>query len=207
MQIPFRMGFSGTGSDVKGWFFNGDDKEISNAGKLENGAIALNFDSYAAELKGTFHGDAFDGEYLQRGKRFGTIHATHSVARPTTSGKAPNIEGIWYLENVQSSKKDERAWQFIVNQKDADVAAAILRVDGDTGTLTGSWQDGKFELSHFSGARAALLYVRPQTDGSLLVELAGQHHEGAMTALRPEAARPKGCRSQRTPICIPPLKT
>src|SRR5579862_1236450 len=51
-QIPFRMGFSGSGSDVKGWFFNGDDKEISNAGKLENGAIMLNFDSYAAQLTG-----------------------------------------------------------------------------------------------------------------------------------------------------------
>ncbi|MGA2714984.1 MAG: TlpA disulfide reductase family protein [Bryobacteraceae bacterium] len=191
-QIPFRMGFSGTGSDVKGWFFNGDDKEISNAGKLENGAIALNFDSYAAQLKGTFQGDAFDGEYLQRGKRFGTIHATRSVTRPAASGNVPNIDGIWYLENVRSSKKDENAWQFIVSQKGADVAAAILRVDGDTGTLTGSWQDGKFELSHFSGARAALLYVTPQADGSLAVELAGQRHEGAMTALRPEAARAKG---------------
>ena len=23
-EIPFKIGFSGTGSDVKGWFFNGD---------------------------------------------------------------------------------------------------------------------------------------------------------------------------------------
>jgi thiol-disulfide isomerase/thioredoxin len=191
-QIPFRMGFSGTGSDVKGWLFNGDEKEISNAGKLlQDGAISLNFDSYAGQLTGTFHGDAFDGEYLQRGKRFGTIHATRGVAQPPASGNAPNIDGIWYLENVQSSK-NEKAWQFIVSQHGADVDAAILRVDGDTGTLTGSWRDGKFELSHFSGARAALLYVTPQADGSLAVELAGRVHEGTMTALRPEAAKAKG---------------
>ena len=137
-QIPFRMGFSGTGSDVKGWLFNGDDKEISNAGKLNAGVISLNFDSYAGQLTGTFHGDAFDGEYLQRGKRFGTIHATRGVAPPAATGNAPNIDGIWYLENVRSSKKDEKAWQLIVSQHGADVAAAILRVDGDTGTLTGS---------------------------------------------------------------------
>ena len=31
--------------------------------------------------------------------------------------------------------------------------AAILRVDGDTGALTGSYKDGKFLLGHFSGAR------------------------------------------------------
>jgi hypothetical protein len=29
------------------------------------------------------------------------------------------------------------------------VSAAILRVDGDTGALTGSFRDGKFVLSHF----------------------------------------------------------
>jgi hypothetical protein len=35
------------------------------------------------------------------------------------------------------------AWRFLVRQKGADVSAAILRVDGDTGTLTGTWRDGK----------------------------------------------------------------
>ena len=40
-EIPFKMGISGEGANVKGWFFNGDDKEISNNGKLENGALEL----------------------------------------------------------------------------------------------------------------------------------------------------------------------
>ena len=50
---------------------------------------------------------------------------------------------------------------------------AVLRVDGDTGTLTGSYRDGKFVLSHFSGARPALLTITPQPDGTLGIELAG----------------------------------
>lgn len=47
------------------------------------------------------------------------------------------------------------------------MSAAILRVDGDTGTLTGRYRDGKFMLSHFSGARPLLLEVTPAADGSL----------------------------------------
>ncbi len=55
-KIPFQMGLSGNGANVRGWFFNGDDKEVSNSGKYENGALVLNFDSYAAVLKATVTG-------------------------------------------------------------------------------------------------------------------------------------------------------
>ena len=65
-QIPFRMGFSATGSDVKGWFFNGDDREVSNSGKLENGSLVLNFDSYLAKLTATVK----DGGYGAAARRF-----------------------------------------------------------------------------------------------------------------------------------------
>ena len=53
-DIPFKMGISGEGSNVKGWFFNGKDKEVSNRGKFENGVLTLDFDSYAAHLKATY---------------------------------------------------------------------------------------------------------------------------------------------------------
>ena len=56
---------------------------------------------------------------------------------------------------MTSRKHDEKALQFVVQQRGAEVSGAILRVDGDTGTLTGSYKDGKFTLSHFSGARPA----------------------------------------------------
>jgi hypothetical protein len=57
----------------------------------------------------------------------------------------------------------------IVRQSGAEVSAAILRVDGDTGALTGSFRDGKFVLSHFSGARPSLLELTPAADGTLAV--------------------------------------
>jgi thiol-disulfide isomerase/thioredoxin len=189
-SIPFRIGFSGSGSNVKGWFFNGEDKEISNSGNFENGSLILSFDSYASVLKATVKDGVLTGEYTQRGRPL-AIHAVPVASHPPTEA-GPDIHGVWVLENVSSTKKDEKAWRLIVQEKGADVSAAILRVDGDTGSLTGFYKDGKFVLSHFSGARPSQLLITPQNDGTLAVELSGQHHEGAMTAYRPEEARAKG---------------
>jgi hypothetical protein len=165
-EIPFKIEFSGNGPDVKGWFFNGKDHENSTGGKFENGSLVLNFDSYASVLKATVKDDVLDGEYSStRGKPL-PIHAVRAVPQPVSKVKAPNISGLWYLEGVNSSKKGEKAWQFVVQQQGAEVSGAILRVDGDTGTLTGSYKDGKFVLSHFSGARPALVEITPQGDGT-----------------------------------------
>lgn len=189
-EIPFKIEFSGDGSNIKGWFFNGSQHENSTGGTFENGSLVLNFASYASVLKATLKDGSLDGEYVQRGKTM-PVHAVRAPKQTASREKAPNISGLWYLENVNSSKKGEQAWLFTVDQHGAEVSGAILRVDGDTGTLTGHYQDGKFVLSHFSGARPALLVVTPQADGTIALELNGRH-EGIITGVRPEQARAKG---------------
>jgi thiol-disulfide isomerase/thioredoxin len=69
------------------------------------------------------------------------------------------------------------------------VSAAILRVDGDTGALTGHYEDGKFALSHFSGERPYLIDVTPQSDGTILLTLNDHFGKRELTAYRPAAAR------------------
>jgi len=191
-QIPFKIEFSGDGANVKGWFFNGDRREYSTGGTFENGSLVLNFDTYVSVLKATVTNGVLDGEYSSRRGTALPIHAVRAVpeARPKT--KVPDVSGLWYLEGVNSRKHDEKAWQLTLRQKGAEISGAILRIDGDTGTLTGNYQDGKFVLSHFSGARPALVEITPRADGTLEVELKGQHHEGTITAVRPEQARAKG---------------
>ena len=66
----------------------------------------------------------------------------------------PAIAGLWDV-GVKSSK-GESAWRFIVRQSGPEISAAILRVDGDTGDAHRQYRDGKFVLSHFSGARPSL---------------------------------------------------
>jgi peroxiredoxin len=102
----------------------------------------------------------------------------------------PSIDGVW--EIPYDSNKGEKAWRLIVQQNGADLTATVLRVDGDTGALTGSWQDGKFVASHFDGSRPGLIQLTPQADGTLAVDLKTPPRTGELVAYRPEVARTKG---------------
>ena len=185
LTIPFRMEFSGTGAAIRGAFFNGDEKVPSTGGHFENGALVLNFDHYATRLEASFRDGALEGTYGRAGRQY-AFSAKPAASMPS-SPNAPNISGDWEL--ATTSAKGEKAWHFIVRQSGGGISAAILRVDGDTGTLTGCWRDGKFVLSHFSGARPSLLEVTPLADGTLEVL---QNGHNKLIARRPAEARAKG---------------
>jgi thiol-disulfide isomerase/thioredoxin len=188
VDVPFRFEIAGSGSSVKGSFFNGDDKVTSTTGRLENGSLVLSFDEYGTELTATLNDGALDGEY-SRGTRGAPypFHAKKFVAQPVTDAKIPQIGGLW---NIQTkSSKGENAWHLIVRQSGPEISAAILRVDGDTGTLTGTYRNGRFVLGHFSGARPMRLEIVPQADGTLTLEEA---REAPRTAIRADQARANG---------------
>ncbi len=185
LEIPFRFELSGRAPAIEGAFFNGDDKVPSTGGRFENGTLMLAFDQYASKLQADWKDGALLGTYTRGGRTY-EFHAT-PAAKPTpneNAAKAPSIDGLW--EIAAKSSKGESAWRFTVRQSGATVSAAILRVDGDTGALQGRYHDGKFVLSHFSGARPMLLEVTPAGDGTLRLVENGQKE---MTAVRPAEAR------------------
>lgn len=189
-EIPFRMEFSADGSAVSGNFFNGDERVPSTGGRLQEGSLRLYFDQYASRLEATIKEDALEGRY-GRDARWYPFRAQRAPATParvaSADGGVPNIDGLWEIPT--RSSKGESAWRFIVRQKGEEVSAAILRVDGDTGALTGAWRDGKFVLSHFSGVRPNLLEVTPAGDDTLTIV---QNGRTTLTALRPASARAQG---------------
>lgn len=188
VDIPFRMEFAGSGAAVKGSFFNGDEKVTSTTGSFENGALLVRFDEYETMLEATFKDGSLEGQY-SRGTRGAPypFKAKRFTPAPADAAEAPSIAGLW---NVQvKSSKGEAAWQMIVRQAGPEVSAAILRVDGDTGAVTGTFSNGRFVLSHFSGARPLRLELTPQADGSLSVV---QNKDNPLTAVRSEVARAKG---------------
>ncbi len=190
-DIPFRLQIAGDGSNVQGWFFNGNEKEISNAGSFQNGNLVLNFDSYAAKLEAKLQDGALVGEYGPMLKKNYPVTAHRHKAEASTSAKAPSIDGLW--EVAVKSSKGEKAWRLIVQEKSAsNVEAAILRVDGDTGALTGSYKDGHFVLSHFSGGRPSLMILTPAADGTLAIDMTDLHGKSQLIATRPDVARAKG---------------
>jgi thiol-disulfide isomerase/thioredoxin len=188
--VPFRIEIDGTGADVRSYFFNGDDRvNPSNSGTFQKGSLVLNFDSYATRLKATLNDGVLNGTY---GGGPGTAYAFQAkrhdpslVAR--SEQHAPDISGLWEIQ--VKSPKGESAWHFVVNQTGAKIDAAILRVDGDTGTLSGRYQEGKFALSHFTGERPLYVEVTPQPDGSLQLQIASFHDTQTLIALRPAEAR------------------
>jgi thiol-disulfide isomerase/thioredoxin len=190
LDVPFRMEFSGSGSSAKGSFFNGDEKVTSTTGRFENGSLVLSFDEYGTRLEATLKDGRLEGQYTRgtRGAPY-PFQAKRFTPAPPDDGKTPSIAGLWDMP--VASSKGEAAWQFIVRQSGPEVSAAILRVDGDTGALTGRYRDGKFVLSHFSGARPLVLEVTPGADGTLTV-IQNQNREKPVTATRMEIAKAKG---------------
>ena len=173
IEIPFRFEIVNVNGSYRGYFFDGDVKVPSQPGTFENGAVDLRFDQYGARVVATLKGETLEGKY-DRGTR-GAAYSFRAVRAETpkaTAGKVPNIAGEWRIPT--KSAKGETAWRLIVRQTGANVSASILRIDGDTGTLSGRYVDGKFVISHFSGARPVKYDIAVNADGSLEMLQNGQ---------------------------------
>jgi len=182
--VPFHFELTVTGNDASGAFFNGDEPVRSTGGSYGAGSLSLRFAHYASSLQAKWSDGNLTGAYGRAGQVAYAFQAKPHVATPPTNSKVPAIAGEW--EIAVKSPKGETAWNFFVRQSGAEVTASILRVDGDTGALSGSYRDGKFVLSHFSGARPLLLEVTALPDGSLLLL---QNGKTQYTALRSSRAR------------------
>ena len=145
LEIPFRFEIAGTGSQVSGWFFNGDEKVLSTGGTFENGSLVLKFDHYATSVDATLVNGRLAGTY-NRATGFYPFYARRFAPPAAFPNEVPAIDGLWQIGGVKSNK-GEAAWRFIVRQAGAEVTAAILRVDGDTGALAGTYRNGKFVVS------------------------------------------------------------
>ena len=197
VDIPFRFELSGQGPNIKGSFFNGDERITSTSGRFENGSLLLAWDDHGSKLEAALHDGVLEGKYIRAGrdeKSNYPFSAKRYVAPPPVKN-APSIAGQWIIPT--DSSKGEKAWRFIVHQTGPEVSAAILRIDGDTGALTGTYKDGKFVLSHFDSARPMLLEVSVQKDGSL--ELL-ENGKTKRTAIRLEQARAKGLPEPTDPL-------
>jgi peroxiredoxin len=187
VEVPFEFEIVGDGSALEGSFFNGDERVTSTSSRLENGRLVLRFDQYATRLDLALENGELAGEYHRGARGAYPFRAKRAAARSpsgaSSSSDAPSIDGTWIVE--ARSKKGESAWRFIARQSGTEVTATILRVDGDTGTLRGRYRDGRFVLSHFSGARPLLLEVTPAADGTLTLIQNGQTQ---LRAARADAA-------------------
>ncbi len=189
-EVPFRLDISGAGDHLQANFFDGARPTTpSTAGQIDGDHVHIVFASYAATLDATVSGDRLDGVYVY-GTHTIPVHAVKDEGPPPPPVPAPSINGEWIVPTA--SPKGEKAWRLIVRQVGDKAEAAILRIDGDTGTLSGRYRDGTFHLSHFAGERPALLEATPQPDGTLKLRLFDGDEPLDLTGLRADAAAKLG---------------
>ena len=184
LEIPFPFEIEEDGHLLRGAFFNGELAIRSTDGRFENGTVFLAFDQYASRIEATYSDGRLEGQYVRGSRPPYPFRAVRAVKTEAASVDAPSIAGVWTIPT--ESSKGEKAWRFIVRQTGAEVNGTILRVDGDTGSLTGSYRDGTFVMSHFSGARPLLLEVTLEADGTLRL-LRNRGRE--LVAVRSDSAR------------------
>jgi thiol-disulfide isomerase/thioredoxin len=171
--IPFRLDIAGDGANTKGTFYNGFQPfDGTTSGSYKDGNLTLNVDHYLTSIHAVLKNGELVGEVATQNRAstgaYGFKAVRHiDVAQPKD---VPQIAGNYILPLGTPSAKGEKAFHFIVEQRGTEIAATILRVDGDTGAYTGSFKDGKWRLSHFDGSRPGVLEVTPNPDGSLSVE-------------------------------------
>ncbi len=199
-SVPFTFGIAQKGGKVEGWFFNGDAKIISTGGSLDKNHLVLDFGQYGRTLDVTVESDGtLAGVYrpnppstetpVPANRQPFAFHAKRAPAKVAADANPPRIGGVWILP-AHSRKHDETAWRFIVKQTGAHISAAILRIDGDTGSLNGDWHDGKLQLSNFTGSGGMVLDVAPTGDGALNLVLHSPHAGNEpLTAYRQDDAR------------------
>jgi thiol-disulfide isomerase/thioredoxin len=169
--IPFRLDISGSGPAVKGTFYDGfKPYDGTTSGTFQDGKLVLNAEHYLTTITATLSNGQLTGNVVMQSRSSTTqygFQATRYVASAAAPADAPSIAGSWVIPLDSPSSKGEKAFRFIVQQNGADVAASILRVDGDTGAYSGTYKDGKWVLSHFDGSRPGVIEVSLTKEGTL----------------------------------------
>ncbi len=201
-EVPFRFEIGGSAQHPVGWFFNGAARETSTGGEYRDHELRLDFGQYARRLEVTVREGRLQGTYgpvdpaSQPAFPVSPVSAVRAPAAgadgPTGAAAhgVPRLAGHWVIA-PGAAAKDTQVWRMVVRQRGAAIGAAILRIDGDTGELTGTWRDGRVTLSHFDGARPAVLEASAAPDGTLRIVYHDLHGgpDAQLTAYRADDAR------------------
>jgi thiol-disulfide isomerase/thioredoxin len=190
--VPFRLDISGEGKTLKGTFYDGfRPYDATTSASFKDGMLVLEAEHYLTTIKASLHDGQLTGTTQLQGPGYSLqydFQAVRHVDAPATAASGPAISGSWEIPLSTPSAKGEKAFRFIVDQHGSDVAASILRVDGDTGAYSGHYQDGKWILSHFDGHRPGVIEVSAVSDGTLQVIV---HNEAFKKALEGDNTKEK----------------
>lgn len=174
VDIPFRLDIKGDGPTLQGVFFDGwTAYDGTTSATFKDNQLTLNVDHYLTTISAKLDDGKLAGSVVAQNRESTAEYAfsaTRHVEVSAEQVKAPSIAGTYVIPLDTPSSKGEKAFRFIAHQRGAEVAATILRIDGDTGSFTGSYKDGHWRLSHYDGSRPGVIVVTPKADGTLEVQ-------------------------------------
>jgi thiol-disulfide isomerase/thioredoxin len=181
--IPFRLDIAGSGPTLRGVFYDGfKPYDGTTSASFQDGKLVLTAEHYLTTITATVQGDKLVGNVVSQSRGPSAeyaFEATRHADAKNVDQNAPSIAGSWIIPLDSPSAKGEKAFRFIVQQNGPEVAASILRVDGDTGSYSGTYKDGKWILSHFDGSRPGVIEVSVQNDGTLQILQASSRAKSA----------------------------
>lgn len=173
-EIPFRLDIKGSGAGLQGVLYDGfKPYDGTTSATFKDGKLTLNIEHYLTTINAALKDGQLDGSVVALNRESSANYGFHAVRHVETAAadvSAPSIAGTWIIPLDAPSSKGEKAFRLIAQQQGAEVSASILRIDGDTGSYTGTFKDGKWVLSHFDGGRPGVITVTPAADGTLSVD-------------------------------------
>jgi thiol-disulfide isomerase/thioredoxin len=191
-QVPVRLEITGNGSNLHAALLNGPESSPASNAVFTGNHLLVTFNYYAKTLDATLADGHLTGSFGTATTRYPVSLSSRGTATNNSGSHAQDINGDW--EIAVRSAKGESAWQLRVESSHSplEVKAVIQRIDGDTGSLYGSWAGSGYQISHFTAAGPALYSLIPQADGTLLVSnllRADMNDQQNLVARRPEQAR------------------
>ena len=125
--IPFRLEISGSGKNVVGTLYNGEDKETTTSASVQNGKVELDFEHYLTWITATVKDGELDGTVAISRRGAGNkpgegeeavatkngkvargagspFHAVRYVApAPQDIANVPSIDGVWETGQASST--------------------------------------------------------------------------------------------------------
>jgi thiol-disulfide isomerase/thioredoxin len=193
-SVPLTLQVDGSSVGLKGALLNGPERSIASSTTFTGNHLVLTFNYYAKTLDATLDHGVLTGTFGSTAPESVatrlpiTLKAASSVAETLPAGVS--IDGDW--EVAVRSAKGESAWQLRIDTSGGKRAHAVIqRIDGDTGSLYGSYDptSKKVRFSHFTAAGPALYTVALQPDGTLLLSNALNDKQTDLVARRPAEAR------------------
>ena len=191
-QVPVRLQITSNGNDLHAALINGPESSPASSAVFTGNHLLLTFNYYARTLDATLADGHLTGTFGTAATRYPISLNSRGGGTTISGSPAQDINGDW--EIAVRSAKGESAWLLRVEPAHAPgaVKAVIQRIDGDTGSLYGSWVGNAYRISHFTAAGPALYSLTPQADGTLLVSnllRADVNDQQNLVARRPAQAR------------------